>query len=38
MRTIKIRGKAKDVISIVNKDFIIYIMLDDVIVKGEEWI
>ncbi|MFP3400080.1 hypothetical protein [Acidianus sp.] len=38
MQTIKIRGKAKDVLSIANKDFVTYIMLDEIIVKNEEWI
>ncbi|BDC19715.1 hypothetical protein [Acidianus sp. HS-5] len=38
MQTIKIRGKAKDVLSIANKDYVTYIMLDEIIVKNEEWI
>ncbi|MCY0873676.1 MAG: hypothetical protein OWQ50_06390 [Acidianus infernus] len=38
MQTIKIRGKAKDVLSIASKDFVTYIMLDEIIVKNKEWI
>lgn len=38
MNTIKIRGKAKDVVKIAENKFVTYIMLDDIIVKNAEWI
>lgn len=38
MNTIKVRGKAKDVLKIAENPFVTYIMLDDIIVKNSEWI
>ncbi|AWR97638.1 hypothetical protein DFR86_08815 [Acidianus sulfidivorans JP7] len=38
MNTIKVRGKAKDVVKLSENSFVTYIMLDDIIVKNEEWI
>ncbi|EZQ06968.1 MULTISPECIES: hypothetical protein [Acidianus] len=38
MQTIKVRGKAKDVVSLAEKEFVTYIMLDEILVKNEEWI
>ncbi|ARM77155.1 hypothetical protein [Acidianus manzaensis] len=38
MNTVKIRGKAKDVVKLSENPLVTYIMLDDIIVKNEEWI
>jgi hypothetical protein len=38
MQTIKVKGKAKDVAKLSEKSFVKYIMLDEIVVKTEEWI
>ncbi len=38
MQTIKVKGKAKDIVKLSEKSFVKYIMLDEIVVKTEEWI
>ncbi|MCI2413806.1 MAG: hypothetical protein MPF33_00915 [Candidatus Aramenus sp.] len=38
MFTVKVRGKAREVVKLSEKPFVKYIMMDEIVVKTEEWI
>ncbi len=38
MLTVKVKGKAKEIVKLSEKPFVKYIMMDEIVVKTEEWI